>query len=1283
VVAGKAPAKPLQRRIAVFSVAAMEFRLLGPLEVVEDNRTIEIGAAKERALLAVLLLNANRAVSRDRLIEALWGERAPGTATKALQVYVSHLRKAIGRDRILTRSPGYELRVEPGQLDLERFDELVASQELEKALGLWRGSPLADFAYEPFAQAEIARLEELHLSCLERRIEAGLSEGRHAAVVAELEALVAEHPLRERLRAQLMLALYRSGRQADALDAYQSGRRTLSAELGLEPGAELRELQRRILAQDPSLDLVVTPAQAEVERPAPDSPPAADLPRPREARKTVTVLSCDVAATKPDLDPESLRRLTAQGFDELLPVLEGHGAVVERSLGGAVSAIFGIPTVHEDDALRAARAAVEMSDRLEARRDELTVQWGSSLELRVGIGTGEVLVVPDSDRPYVTGQPVQSAIRLQQRASPGELLVDERTHVLIRDAADVEARDDHARIVAVRPLVFDAGHRFDSPMVGRARERRRLRDAFEQAVGDRSCQLFTLIGAPGVGKSRLVREFVDDVSDEALVARGRCLPYGEGITYWPILEAVRDVAGLDDIASPAESLAKLATLVEGDEDAEVVAQRLGEVVGLSDRLSGADETFWAVRSFFEALARRRPLVVVFDDIHWGERTFLDLVDHLADWIRDAPVLLLCVARPELLEVEPHWAGGKLNATSMLLQPLTDDESRELTANLAVNVDLDESKQRQIVDAAGGNPLFVEEMVALVTEQDSDTATTIVPPTIQALLAARLDLVAADERAALEAAAVEGMVFHETSVAELVGLQIGDVRERVATLVRRELVRVDRPIFEAERAYRFRHLLIRDVAYDSIPKESRAHLHERHARWLERTAGERALEFEEILGYHLEQAFNYRSELGRVGEAEQRLALSAGRRLGRAGRRALARGDIPAAMNLASRAAALLPSDDPLRVHVVPGVRITQGLGAQLRWADAVLREAAASADPTLQAHARVQEALLRLFTEATVDVEELVSEATDAIATFERTGDELGLARAFRLLQQARYLGRQSAASADAAEQALVYARSAEDALEEVEIVDWLSVALFMGATPVSEGQRRLHHHLEELRGGRVSEAALLGCLAALNAMRGEFETARSLIDRVRPLVDDLAYVSRLSIVPFYAGITELLADDPVSAERVLRTPLEALEAIGETSTYCAIVAVLADAVYRQSRYEEAEQLTRISEEASHLNDVFSNITWLRVRAKTLARQEAFDEAKSLALEALAFAADSDFLNAHGDTLLDLAEVLELAGRPHEAPSTIEQAIVLFEQKENVVSAARARSRLARLTATG
>ncbi len=1255
----------------------MDFRILGPLEVLENGRAIDVGAAKPKALLAALLLNANRVVSNDHLIEALWGERAPGTAQKALQVYVSQLRKNLGRERILTRTPGYELRVEPGELDLERFEQLVSEERLDEALCLWRGNPLAEFAYEPFAQSEIARLDELRLSCLERRLEGDLTASRHASVVGELEALVHEHPVRERLRAQLMLALYRSGRQADALDAYQAGRTLLMDDLGLDPGVALKELQRQILAQDAALDLPERPSSLGVERtPTPQTEPP--LVRRRGGRKTVTVLSCDVAASGRELDPESLRRLTVRGFDELLPVLEEHGATVERSMGGAVSAIFGIPVVHEDDALRAARAAVEMRDRLESSTDELIAHWGSSLELRIGIGTGEVLVDAASERPLVTGQPVQMAIRLQQTAAPGELLVDERTSRLVRDSAELEVIADHARLVGVRPVEFDTGRRFDSPMVGRERERRRLHDAFEQALGDRSCQLFTIIGAPGVGKSRLVREFVEDVADGALVARGRCLPYGEGITYWPVREAVRDAARIGDAASSDENMARLAALLEGSEGADIVAQRLGEVVGLSDRLSGGEDTLSAVRTFVEVLARRRPLVLVFDDIHWGEPTFLDLVDHVADWISDAPVLLVCIARPELLESRPLWGGGKANATSIRLEPLSDAESATLLDNLA-RAGLEEAARHRIVETAGGNPLFVEEMLALLLE-DGQGSTDEVPATIQALLAVRLDRLPDGERAAIEAAAVEGQVFHEASVAELVGVEPAAVRDTLLALVRWDLIRRDKPVFSGERAYRFRHLLIRDAAYDSIAKETRAALHERHAAWLEAVA-QGALELDEIVGYHHEQAFKYRAELGPVDDHVRAVGRAAAQRLGAAGRRAFMRSDGPAGVNLISRSVALLSPDDPLRVELLPNMRVIQGL-SDPGWADRVLTEAveaaATSGHRGLAAHALVQRGFLRLFfAGSSVSPAELFDVSERAIEVFEELGDDLGLARAWRLVAQASYLDRRAAACADASERALVYARRARDRFEEREIVEWLVIALLFGPAPALEAFERCTVLLAQDWDDFLLPSEISSAAAALLAMQGRAGEAEDLVDRARRAMDDAQ--QWIWIASFWHSFVFVLHGDPATAETELRPAYDALKRIGETSHFSSIAHALSNAVYLQGRYDEAERLTEECDRASRPNDIHSQILWRSTRAKVLARRGEHAAAERLAQEALGIAEGSDFLIAHAEARADFGEVLDLAGRRSEGGRALEEAIELHLEKGNVVAADVCRARLAGL----
>jgi DNA-binding SARP family transcriptional activator/tetratricopeptide (TPR) repeat protein len=1255
----------------------MEFRILGPLEVLDNGHAVDVGGAKQRALLACLLLHANEVVSADRLIDALWEEQPPETAQKALQVYVSQLRKALGKERLETKAPGYRLRVEAGELDRERFGRLLEEGKPHEALVLWRGPPLAEFAYQRFAQTEIARLEELRLSCLEARFEDDLARGRHAALVGELEALVREHPLRERLRAHLMLALYRAGRQAQALEVYQQGRTFLSEELGLEPGEALKDLQRAILAHDPTLDLDLP--RAEPGAPLEDElgVAAARPSATREARKPVTVLSWDLTATEPRLDPESLRRLQERGFDVLVPVLERHGASVERSLGGSVTAIFGIPTVHEDDAERAVRAAVEMRARLAELHDELEGTWAASLELRGGIGSGEVLAGGDGGQPYVTGEPVQTALRLQQVAQAGELLLDERTLRLVRDTVEADEVGDRIRLLDIRPDAREHLRRFDSPMVGRERERRRLSDAFGQAAGDRSCQLFTVLGAAGVGKSRLVQEFLNDLGSDALVARGRCLPYGEGITYWPVIEAVRDAAELDAASSPEESLGKIAAVVEDEQDGALAAHGLGEVIGLTEELSGAEERFWAVRTFFEALARQRPLVLVFDDIHWAEPTFLDLVDHIADWTRDAPLLLVCVARPELLDARPHWGGGKLNATSVLLEPLSDGESVELVDNLASAVDLESDARRRIVDTAGGNPLFVEEMVALLLEDGRVDLAVAVPPTIQALLAARLDRLVSAERAAIEAASVEGQVFHEASVAALVS---ADVHDDLQTLVRRELIRTDRPVFTGERGYRFRHLLIRDAAYESIPKDSRATLHEQHAEWLERSAGDRLGELEEILGYHLEQAFRYRSELGPIDDTAWELGRRGAVRLGAAGRRAFTRVDAPAAVNLISRAIALLRPDDPLRVDLVPNVRAIQGT-SDLEWAEAILNDAISTGDPRVTAHARVQQGFLQLFfASSEADAEQLIRVADDAIAVFEEKGDDLGLARAWRLIAQAHYLARRGESSAAAARHAFEFGRRAGDQIEQLETVEWLGIALLLGPTPAAEGTRQCERLLQAVSGDQRLEATLFGALAYMEGIQGHAEEASAYIERGKQSMKEIGDSAWLFpvLLAFYFG----WVSEPVSAERDLRPVYEGLKRIGEKSHFCSLATMLARAVYDQGRYEEAGEIAEEARRTARPNDVHSHIVWRSTRAKVLARRGDLVAAEALAREAIAFAEKSDFLHSRGDALADLAEVLRLADRPDEAAEALERAIEPYEQKGNVLAVARTRALLDELRAS-
>ena len=459
----------------------MEFRILGPLEVLDDGRALDLGGAKQRATLAVLALHANRVVAHEQLIEALWDEEPPETARKALQVYVSQLRKVLGRERVETKPRGYLLRLDPDELDLTRFELLRDGGKPEQALELWRGEPLADFADQRFAEPEIARLEELRLACLEQRIERDLADGRHAELVGELDALVNEHPLREHLRAQLMLALYRAGRQAEALEAYQAARTALVEGLGIEPGPALRELHQRILTQDSALDLpaaMPTPARAR-----PPAPPAhAPAPQPAGAtRKTVTVLFCDLTGSTElgePLDPESLRGLMTRWYAAMREPVERHSGTLEKFIGDALMAVFGVPQVHEDDALRAVRAAVEMHERLARLNEELAAEGRPLLQIRIGITSGEVITSDDATA-VVTGAAVTTAKRLQEAAAPGEILIGDATRQLVENAAELEpvdpvqAKGKKKPVAAWRVIGTIEGaepfaRRLDTPLVDRS-----------------------------------------------------------------------------------------------------------------------------------------------------------------------------------------------------------------------------------------------------------------------------------------------------------------------------------------------------------------------------------------------------------------------------------------------------------------------------------------------------------------------------------------------------------------------------------------------------------------------------------------------------------------------------------------------------------------------------------------------------------------------------------------------------------------------------------------------
>ena len=1225
----------------------MDFRILGPLEVFEDGRALDLGGAKQRAVLAVLALDANRVVSRARLIEAIWDEEPTETAGKALQGYVSQLRKVLGRERLETKAPGYLLRLEPDELDVDRFERLHDGGRPDEALELWRGDPLADFADQRFAQAEIARLHELRLACVELRIERDLAAGRHGELVGELDALAREHPLREHLRAQLMLALYRAGRQAEALDAYQAARAALVDELGIEPGQRLRELHQQILTQDPALDLPVPAAPAWSAEPVP-APVRASIPG-HTMRKTVTVLFCDLADSTElgeRLDPESLRNLMERWYDAMRGSVERHGGTVEKFIGDAVMAVFGVPKVHEDDALRAVRAAVEMRVELARLNEVLVTERRRELHIRVGINTGEV-VTGDGSTTLVTGDAVNTAKRLEEAAAPGEILIGAATRRLVQNATELEptepvaAKGKRRPVEAWRVLGTIAGaapfaRRLDAALVGRRSELAFLRDELAEVERTRACRLVTVYGAAGIGKSRLAGELVAEVGDRAVVLRARCLPYGDGITFLPLADLVRSAGG-DEAIKRA---------VANEPDGALVAERVFATFDPEGTPISTEETFWAIRRLLESLARERTVAVWIEDVHWAQPTFLDLIEYVAGWSRDAPILLLCLARPDLLEARPRWSGA-----SVALEPLTPSESGALLDALGEEWPLSPEERARVTDAAEGNPLFLEQMVAMLAEG----MPTDLPPTIQALLAARLDLLEPFERAVLERAAVVGKEFWRGAVAELSPEhERSDVSGTLLTLVRKELVRSGRSAIVGDDGFRFRHALIRDATYAAIPKAVRADLHELFVPWLERQGAE-----DELVGYHLEQVYWYRADLGRRDVV---LAARAGELLGASGARAAARGDSAAALTLLRRALALLPTQHALRLELMRELSMALWLDGDVDAAELALSEsidaARAAGDTRLEWYGRLERAARNAATRG--ETEALVTTAERAVKVFGELGDDLGLARAWRRLGLVAHTERRFADAAEAFERALGHAEASTDEQERARSADALCSALLFGPAQVQEAVERAERIVASAGTNAVLRAHVSTTLAGLLAMRGDFEGARKLYGEAGAVYDEFGLRRyKVGWTEIVASV-ELLAGDPAAATEALRSGYAVLDAGGFDSLRAHFAAVLALVLASKGDAAGARNFVGICESWSGPLDLD---TTARLRAAQALIVSGPVDAKRLAREAVEAATRTDDLNLQAAMRLVLAR---LAGDPAEAA----EARRLFEAKGNVAAAA-------------
>ena len=1036
------------------------------------------------------------------------------------------------------------------------------------------------------------------------------------------------------------------------------------------------------------------------------APLSAEVLPAHEVRKTVTVLFTDVAGSTrlgERLDPESVRRVMELYFDMARRVLERHGGTVEKFIGDAVMAVFGIPTQHEDDALRACRAAMEMQDELDRLNKKLERDRGVKVATRTGLNTGEVIAGdPSLGHTLVTGDAVNIAARLQQVALPGQVLMGNETYRLVRGAATAEAavplklkgkseRISAFRLISVLGPDTVAG-RFDTPLVGRSDELRMLDESLRRAVHRRACVLATVLGPAGIGKSRLVQEFVEGRRAEATIVRGRCLPYGDGITYWPVVEILTSAAGIGGLDAPDEVRAKIVSLLGDDADARQISERLAQLLGLEGATAAPEETHWAVRRAFEALAARRPLIAIFDDIQWGEPTFLDLVEHVADWSRDAPILLLCLARLELLDARPGWGGGKLNATSFLLEPLDETECEEVLTNLLDQTELPQEARRRITKGAEGNPLFVEQLIAMMIDEgllrrDGDRwilvghpAGPSVPATVMALLEARLDRLPDEERAAIERASIEGKLFHKNGVAELLSTEAERARvsERLISLVRRDLIRPDRALFAGQEAFRFRHMLIRDAAYRRIPKELRAEMHEKHADWLERMAGDRVAEFEEIVAYHLEHAYRLRRELRRLDNRAEGLAVRAASRLTGGAHRAVERGDARAAVALLERAVALLPSGQPDRLEHLVSLGASLAEVGAYRDAAAALDEAIQlarlSGDQRVEAFALIERSHLKMATDPEGAGQEARDQAEAAIRLFEELGDDRGLSRAWRQWSELDVDLCRWGPFREANERALVHARRAEDDLEEALALRSIAVAMKHDTTPVPEAVARCEEIYRESSPNRRLQAYVLVDLGFLSGMQAHWTEAREYFARGGEIFEEFGLAPSLGVAMKYLGQVELFADDALAAERTLLRGRAILEPIGEKSHLSTVMAILSMAVYEQGRLEEAERLAETAQELGSSQDIGTVVSALGVRAKVEAQRGNFGAGEALVSEAIRLVSQTDMLWLRGLSSMDLAEFEELAGRPAEARKAAQTALALFEQKQASALSRRARA---------
>jgi DNA-binding SARP family transcriptional activator/tetratricopeptide (TPR) repeat protein len=1129
-------------------VPELEIRLLGPVAAIVGGAPVRLGGVKQRATLAMLALAPRQVVPAERLIDAVWGEVPPATAATALQGHVSRLRRLLGQDAITTRAPGYVLEIDPTAVDVIRFEGLLLapddeqddarSDRLTAALGQWRGPALADILEEPGLIAEARRLEESKLVAREELIDVELRLGRHVELVTHLEELVANEPLRERPTAQLVIALYRSGRPGDALATYRAYRMRLREGLGLDPSPALRDLERRVLVQDPSL-----------------APPAALPGATISLRVPVTAVA--VSLQGPPGDAEVYGRAIAAARETTRLTLERHGASVQPSSGTMVVGLFGAPVPQDDDAARALRAADEVCAALAAVAD---------VTARVGVASGEAFA---GETPAAA-----AALELGGEAN-GAPAVDGLTHA--------RARGRQLRV--------------GTPLAGRAQEQRTLRTLLDATVREGRSNVVSLVGPPGIGKSRLVAELLAGVDPETRVILVRCISYGDGVALLPAIDLVRGAAELPITASATLASTRIGALLMSDDRREAAAEQLIRLLGLSDE-APEDDAMWAVRRLLVALASQTPVVVVIDDLHWAAPAIVDLVRQL-DRPAYAPLLVVTTSRLP--------APG----TTVDLAPLDEAACAELVAGLLDGAEIDPEALADIVLASDGNPLFLEELTLSLRDSRSTT-----PPTLESLLAARLARLSETDRDVIGAASVIGRSLSVAALRDLVG----PVQDTVARAV-------DDGLLQASRAegedLEFRHVLLRDAAYASLPLGRRAELHAKHADWLDRNSQIPPLEREALGVYHLDQALRAQETLG-ARDAELTETVLA--RIGQLGRQLLARGDSAAAASLLDRALALAPDDENLAVD----------LGrAHLDIGDFPAAERAfeRSGGP----RARFGLVDVRLRTETGANLAAAAVEIAAARSQLE-PDDDIGLTEALlaeAYLDVARGHANPLAEHLDAA---LEVTRRTGQTRAESWILFLVCGAAWYGPLPIKEAVARCEEVLADAVGRPTVEAAALQSLGVLAAMAGKFAEGRRSVVESRAIRRDVGQLVGAAASAIDEGTVEMLAGDKRAAARILREGAEALEELGEKGYYSTVAAYQAQSLLALGEYDEAHRLALVTAGVAAPDDIVSQVTWRCVVARLLTRSDTV-AAEALARQAVALAEGTDFILVRSDAWTMFADV--------------------------------------------